>query len=482
MSIKKRVSYRLIYRIGALLCLLVSATSHAIFVSPQPMPLDRLIANTEKRIAANGKDPLGYYVLGRLHYLAFINEVSFVRAYRHSNQNSYPAVQSYYLDQAGGYNREQRRKDIAYSLRYLEAQRLVVEKRGFTSLSDAYDSFKPTNQFDVKEQFEKKQAFRQEIQDKSIELETLGWEPPRLSEAELHQHALLARQAFERAIELDHNHALALLGIASLFEQYLDFVGDQPDSNSIKGMDDVFPYKVRQAYFKAHNAAYKKDKAHSNVPMRGMRALVSWEAGKAYERHVRALGTRASPKEELAYVTVRRHLDVLEKIPPARAITPIVFSLTPRANFSELIDNSLNVKFDLSGYGQGSSWPWVKPETAFLVYDQNGDGRIESARDMFGSYTFKIPFANGYQALSLLDNNSDGELAGTELEGISAWFDINSDGVSDPGEVIPIQGFGVLGISTEFSVETTSYLHNPSGLRLKGGQFLATWDWFATPN
>ena len=44
----------------------------------------------------------------------------------------------------------------------------------------------------------------------------------------------------------------------------------------------------------------------------------------------------------------------------------------------------------------------------------------------------------GYEPLSLLDVDSNGELRGEELENLSLWFDHNRDGVSQHGEVLPL--------------------------------------------
>jgi hypothetical protein len=97
--------------------------------------------------------------------------------------------------------------------------------------------------------------------------------------------------------------------------------------------------------------------------------------------------------------------------------TPIVLSFR-KATLSDLLDPDKTVDFDLRGYGPRESWPWVKPDLGFLVWDPNESGRIVSARQMFGGYTFQIFRRTGYDALRALDDNDDGVLSGSELDGI----------------------------------------------------------------
>jgi hypothetical protein len=51
---------------------------------------------------------------------------------------------------------------------------------------------------------------------------------------------------------------------------------------------------------------------------------------------------------------------------------------------------------------------------------------IRDARQLFGSRTWWIFFRDGYEALSVLDDNRDGQLTGAEMEGIAVWVDRKS--------------------------------------------------------
>ena len=93
-----------------------------------------------------------------------------------------------------------------------------------------------------------------------------------------------------------------------------------------------------------------------------------------------------------------------------------------------------------------------------MVYDPTHTGKVTSAKQLFGTYTFggrttkaayyqsdevRTPWGNGYEALALLDTNHDGKLSGKELDALALWFDKNRDGVSQPGEVKSLSALGV---------------------------------------
>jgi hypothetical protein len=101
-------------------------------------------------------------------------------------------------------------------------------------------------------------------------------------------------------------------------------------------------------------------------------------------------------------------------------------------------------------------------ETPLLVFDPEKTGMIHDGSQLFGNYTFggkdavgkknislrsgeyrSETWADGFEAMSMLDRNGDGVLSGTELDGLGIWFDYNQNGVSDPGEVISLAEAGV---------------------------------------
>ena len=85
------------------------------------------------------------------------------------------------------------------------------------------------------------------------------------------------------------------------------------------------------------------------------------------------------------------------------------------------------------GTGRGS-----RARAGWLVYDADGGSCITSALQWFGNVTFWLFWPNRYAALAALDDNHDGELAGGEIAHLAIWRDANMNGVSEPGEVLPL--------------------------------------------
>ena len=162
-----------------------------------------------------------------------------------------------------------------------------------------------------------------------------------------------------------------------------------------------------------------------------------------------------------------------------RAITPIVVPLQNDAAFADLVNPTANVTFDLDGSGLSRKWGWITPKAAWLVYDWDGRGKITSALQMFGNATFWIFWENGYAALASLDADGDGVLRGPELRGLALWQDRNKNGLSDPGEVRPVQSFGITAISCTGRNFAGDTKWNPLGIAFSDGEVRPTYDWIA---
>ncbi len=205
----------------------------------------------------------------------------------------------------------------------------------------------------------------------------------------------------------------------------------------------------------------------------------SYEAAKALVRLGPATGFQGDEESDLK--KAKAAMRSFENLPPCTAITPIVFSFLPTKHLSERLAPEAIVDFDLRGYGWRERWTWVKPSLGFLVWDPLHTGKITSARQLFGSYTFQIFRKTGYDALAALDDNGDGFLSDSELRGISVWFDRNSDGVSQPAEVTPVEDLPIRSIATSAHERDDIHPTNPRGLVLSDGQALPTWDWIVAP-
>lgn len=163
-----------------------------------------------------------------------------------------------------------------------------------------------------------------------------------------------------------------------------------------------------------------------------------------------------------------------------RAVTPILIPMVVDARFEDLVDQNAGVLFDLDGSGVPRRWGWLTPKAGWLVFDPNKTGHVSSALQMFGNVTFWIFWPNGYEALAALDDNGDGVISGSELDGLAIWNDRNSDGVSDCGEVLPIQSLGIQSISCASQVGANGLRWNPNGVTFTNAHSRPTYDWIAT--
>lgn len=180
----------------------------------------------------------------------------------------------------------------------------------------------------------------------------------------------------------------------------------------------------------------------------------------------------AKNADEIA--VIKRRKEKLLSIP--RPVTPLVVPVGQRTELDALVNLDARVRFDLDGTGRQLEWPWITNAAAWLVFDPQHSGKITSAIQMFGSRSFLLFCADGYQALALLDDNADGAISGTELAGLALWRDANSDGISDAGEVRPVASHGITSLSTRGQPHASGLPYCPAGVIFKDGTTRPTYD------
>ncbi|MDR6539341.1 calcium-binding protein [Variovorax soli] len=91
---------------------------------------------------------------------------------------------------------------------------------------------------------------------------------------------------------------------------------------------------------------------------------------------------------------------------------------------------------------------WIGADDGILVRDLDGNGSIDSGRELFGIDTLKRDgksAANGFDALADLDSNADGQFTAADLawNSVQVWRDLDQDGVSDAGELFGLDALGI---------------------------------------
>ena len=134
--------------------------------------------------------------------------------------------------------------------------------------------------------------------------------------------------------------------------------------------------------------------------------------------------------------------------------------------------------FDADGSGLPRQWTWIHPTAGWLVHDPERKGQITSALQWFGNVTFWLFWANGYEALSALDDDDSGALTGEELRDLAIWHDRNTNGISEPGEVRPLSDHGIVGLSCRYvdGDGITLAAFSPDGVQLTNGRTRTSYD------
>jgi Ca2+-binding RTX toxin-like protein len=101
--------------------------------------------------------------------------------------------------------------------------------------------------------------------------------------------------------------------------------------------------------------------------------------------------------------------------------------------------------FDFGGDGFRERTGWVSPEDGLLVRDLDGNGRIETARELIGTET-----QDAYSVLRGLDQNADNKITAADFvwSTLRIWRDADGDGITDSGELRTLSELGI----TEFSL------------------------------
>ncbi|NMD52679.1 hypothetical protein HG547_13760, partial [Shewanella sp. DNRA4] len=117
---------------------------------------------------------------------------------------------------------------------------------------------------------------------------------------------------------------------------------------------------------------------------------------------------------------------------------PLVFDLD--GDGIETVSSDAGIIFDHDGDGIKHGTGWVGANDGLLALDINGNGIIDSGKELFGDNTVLSngeKARDGFAALRDLDINGDGVIDNNDViyEKLKIWQDINQDGISQASEI-----------------------------------------------
>ena len=148
---------------------------------------------------------------------------------------------------------------------------------------------------------------------------------------------------------------------------------------------------------------------------------------------------------------------------PAPRRDPILLDLD--GDGFETLGQGSAVYFDHDGNGFAELTGWAGSDDGLLVWDRNGDNLIRDGSELIGDMTL-LPSgtraSSGAAALAFFDQstaggNGDGSVDSDDAiwSELRAWKDLDSDGFTDPGELLTLEEAGVSRFSLDFALSST---------------------------
>ncbi len=128
---------------------------------------------------------------------------------------------------------------------------------------------------------------------------------------------------------------------------------------------------------------------------------------------------------------------------------PVILDLNGDNQLDVTGKDGQKINFNLFGNGKNVQTEWLKAggRDGLLVSDFNGDGKIDSGRELMrttGVNGEQGKYKDGWDKVSqLFDQNHDGKVSGAELDKLEVWVDKDGDGQSEAGELRSLKDMGI---------------------------------------
>lgn len=106
------------------------------------------------------------------------------------------------------------------------------------------------------------------------------------------------------------------------------------------------------------------------------------------------------------------------------------------------------VEFDILDTGTQVQTGWISGDDALLAVDNNGNGKIDKRAELFGGGV-----GEGFAKLKNFDSNDDGLVDASDVgfNALQVWQDANEDGVTDEGELVPLESTDITSLDTGYT-------------------------------
>lgn len=139
----------------------------------------------------------------------------------------------------------------------------------------------------------------------------------------------------------------------------------------------------------------------------------------------------------------------LFRVVPCNVGDPLVLDLD--GDGVQLKGPRQGARFDLFGWGQDVQMGWISGGDVFVAMDRNGNGRIDSGRELFTNFVGDRGFdevESGFTSLARHDADANGRIdaADPAFAELRVWQDTDGDGRSAPEELRTLAAAGIAAI------------------------------------